>query len=261
MSSLFLGKVSPQNPLVILLSLRLKKECDCEELSLTDQLTHTTRARHKNQNLMFSPQPSRKAAITSGNWTPWKGKKHQSIPLLGGLDTCCPMLGWSVPIIQCIHTLEQGWFDWLRSVPCRCWCFAGMEQVLPAEHSSKRMFLRLLWNPFEVVSLLLKRPSVPINVKRIAQHEPQSAHEWNATQRQEECASLELPFSPVPCTMRDAPQTCCKLVQLGFGDSPAFSFFSRSWIWISIWSIFCPPDCSLHFTERENIPADYFPRV
>ena len=95
--------------------------------------------------------------------------------------------------------LEQGWL--LKLVPCRCWRFAGMEQPLPAEHNSKRMFLRLLWNPFEVAS------------QRIAQHEPQSAHECNTMLRQEECGSLHLPFSPVPCTTTDEPQTSPNMLQ------------------------------------------------
>ena len=57
--------------------------------------------------------------------------------------------------------------------------------------------------------------SSTIDISRL-QLQPQSAHQCNAMQR---CGGLHLPFSPVPCTSTDAPQTspCCKLVHLGFG--------------------------------------------
>ena len=48
--------------------------------------------------------------------------------------------------------------------------------------------------------------SSTIDISR-RQLQPQSAHGCNAMQRQEECGSLHLPFSPVPCTSTDAPQT------------------------------------------------------
>ena len=45
--------------------------------------------------------------------------------------------------------------------------------------------------------------SSTIDISRL-QLQPQSAHQCNATQR---CGGLHLPFSPVPCTSTDAPQT------------------------------------------------------
>ena len=113
--------------------------------------------------------------ILCGNWILtavasvsclWRKKLHVMFP--SHLTICEE---YSIIFGASPTQLEQGWLDFLPSVPCRCWRFAGMEQPLPAEHNSKRMFLRLLWNPFEVASLCsscsLPRDKTPARVKEL----------------------------------------------------------------------------------------------
>ena len=88
--------------------------------------------------------------------------------------------------------MEQGWL--LPSVPCRCWRFAEMEQPLPAEHNSKRM----LFSPTAMKSLSMSLKA-SMNAMPLL--------------RQEECGSLHLPISPVPCTTTDEPQTSPNTLQ------------------------------------------------
>ena len=94
--------------------------------------------------------------------------------------------------------MEQGWL--LPSVPCRCWRFAEMEQPLPAEHNSKRMFLRLLMKSLSM-SLKASMNAMPCCGRKSAEV---------SICRSLLCHARRL-MSP------KHPQTHCKLVHLGFG--------------------------------------------